>query len=468
MIHESAHQPLVGKAPGLTLGEYGLWFNRNETWAEQAGPWVHYIARSSYMLQQGHFYADVAYFYGQEGPLTAVFGSKAQDDAPQGYGYDFVNSDVILNQLSFQKGRLATPSGTRYRILYLGPRSRRMTITVLRKIGDLVSAGAVIAGEKPVDSPSLSDDQATFHSLVDQIWGTESQPIHTFGKGKVYTGKTANEVLANLNLQRDFEYTRPEADAELVFLHRKLPSGDIYFVANNKDRAENIDATFRVAGKAPELWHADTGKLEPASYRIADGRTTIPLRLTENEAVFVVFRKLATQASRTIAVPTETPVATLDDAWTVAFQPNRGAPASIKLDKLISWTDSSNEGVKYFSGTATYTRKINAREDWFKPRAHLWLDLGNVKEVAEVSINGKPIGTAWKAPYLIDVSNALQHGDNELTIKVTNLWVNRLIGDQQPDATKYTFTTYKPYNADAPLLRSGLIGPVQILSVAPK
>jgi hypothetical protein len=468
MIHESAHQPLVDKAPGLTLGEYGLWFNRNETWAEQAGPWVNYIARGCYMLQQGHFYADVAYFYGQEGPLTAVFGSKAQTDEPQGYGYDFVNSDVILNHLAFQNGRLVTPGGTSYRILYLGPRSRRMTIPVLRRITELVSAGAVIAGDRPVDSPSLADDQTTFHTLVDQLWGTDNEPIHTFGKGKVYIGKTANEVLSDLNLQRDFEYTKPESNADLMFVHRKLPSGDIYFVSNAKAQAEDIDATFRVSGRSPELWHADTGKSEPASYRIADGRTTIPLHLTANEAVFIVFRKPTTQTSRTISAPTETPVTTLDGAWTVAFQPNRGAPASINLDKLISWSDSPDAGVKYFSGTATYTRTINAPAQWFQPGAHLWLDLGIVKEVAEVSINGKPVETAWKAPYRIDISNALRRGDNQVTIKVTNLWVNRLIGDQQPNATKYTFTTYKPYTADAPLLPSGLIGPVQLISVSQK
>jgi hypothetical protein len=466
MIHESAHQPLVGKAPGLTLGGYGLWFNRNETWAEEAGPWVKYLARSAYLLQQGHYYADVAYFYGEEGPLTAVFGSRVQEDMPQGYGYDFVNADVILNRLSFQNGRLATGTGTSYRLLYLGPMSRRMTLPVLRKIGVLVSAGAVIVGEKPLDSPSLADDPAAFRSLIDELWGAEGQTsIHAFGKGKVYTGYTANQALEDLGLPADFACAPAHSDTELPFLHRKLPDADIYFVDHRKDRAENLELTFRIAGKAPELWHADTGKTEPASYRMAGGRTTVPLHLGADEAVFVVFRKAAVHTRRSVPARRETPLATFDDAWRVAFPPDRGAPRSISLGKLISWTDHSDEGVKYFSGTATYTRTISAPTEWFKPGTHLWLDLGDVKEVAEVSVNGAPFETVWKVPYRIEVTGTLRTGENKLIIKVTNLWVNRLIGDQQPGAAKFTFTTYKPYEADAPLLPSGLLGPVELLSL---
>ena len=167
-IHESSHQPLADMAPGLTLGPYGLWFNRNETWAEEAGPWVTYLARCSYLLQQGHFYGDVAYFYGEEGPLTAVFGWKGQHDAPEGYGFDFVNSDVVLHQLSFKDGRLVTPGGTSYRILYLGGRSQRMTLPVLQQLKKLVAQGAVIVGNKPADSPSLADDENEFHRIADR------------------------------------------------------------------------------------------------------------------------------------------------------------------------------------------------------------------------------------------------------------------------------------------------------------
>jgi hypothetical protein len=466
MIHESAHQPLVDKAPGLTLGGYGLWFNRNETWAEQAGPWVNYLSRSAFLLQQGHYVADVAYFYGEEGPLTAVFGTRRQEDMPLGYGYDFVNADVILNRLSFQDGRLATGTGTSYRILYLGPMSRRMTLPVLRKIGQLVTAGAVVVGDKPRDSPSLADDPAAFRSLADELWGMAGQvSIRGFGRGKVYSGYTANEALDDLKLPPDFACAEAHGDMELPFVHRKLPDADIYFVDNRIGRAEELDVTFRIAGKAPELWHADTGKTEPASYRIAGGRTTVPLHMGADEAVFVVFRKPSLGSSRSVPTPVAASLATFDDGWRVAFQPDRGAPDSIGLGKLISWADHPDEGVKYFSGTATYTRTINAPSQWFKAGAHFWLDLGDVKEVAEVSVNGTPFETVWKLPYRIEVTDSLRPGENKVTVKVTNLWVNRLIGDQQPDATKFTFTTYKPYDAGAPLLPSGLLGPVRLLAV---
>jgi hypothetical protein len=473
-IHESAHQPVADMAPGLTLGPYGLWFNRNETWAEEAAPWVTYLARCSYLLQQGHFYADVAYFYGEEGPLTAVFGWKAQQDAPQGYGFDFVNSDVILHRLSFKDGRLVTPGGTSYRLLYLGGNSRRMTLPVLRQLKDLVSQGAVIAGNKPTDSPSLADDEREFHKLADQLWGSGAQQsvsVRKVGKGRVYSGKTANEVLAALDASEDFEYTKPEPDATLMFVHRKLADAEIYFVDNRKDRAEAVDATFRIEGKIPELWDAATGVSKPVSYRIAAGRTTVPLRLDPFGTTFVVFREPAAAASRQLPEPRETSIAGMEDAlnrdWSVSFQPGRGAPEMVKFDHLTSWSDHSIEGVKYFSGTATYSKTIQVPANWFTPGAHLWLDLGDVKDVAEVAVNGESLGILWKAPYKVDLGDAMTPGSNELTIKVTNLWVNRLIGDQQSYAVKkYTFTDFTPYKANSPLLPSGLLGPLQLKSVA--
>jgi hypothetical protein len=234
-------------------------------------------------------------------------------------------------------------------------------------------------------------------------------------------------------------------------------------VDNRKDRNEQVEATFRVTGKEPELWHPETGKTEPVSFKIADGRTTVPLKLEPWGTVFVVFRKPTSATSHTLPQVTETELANVNGEWKVSFQPERGAPASITVDKLASWSDNSDKGVKYFSGTGTYTRTVTAPADWFKPGAHLWIDLGEVKNLAEVAVNGKSLGVVWHKPYRVDVTSVLKPGANELTIKVTNAWVNRLIGDQQPDAAvKYTFTTVKPYKADSPLLPSGLLGPVTV------
>jgi len=493
-IHESSHQPLADMAPGMTLGPYGVWFNRNDTWAAQAGPWVSYLARCSYLLQQGHFYGDVAYFYGEEGPLTAVFGWKAQQDAPEGYGFDFVNSDVVLHQLAFKDGRLVTPGGTSYRILYLGGRSQRMTLPVLQQLSNLVKQGAVIVGSKPTDSPSLSDDEKEFHDLADQLWGTsvpgtgvraiqgwgkqlldkvtnQSDAYHKFGKGRVYSGMTANEVLADLGTTEDFEYTKPATDTNLMFVHRKLDDGDIYFVDNRNDHAETVDATFRVEGRTPELWDSATGESKPVSYQIAGGRTTIPLHLDPFGTTFVVFRTPATATSLQAPEPAEAQVTGLEDKlnqdWSVSFQPGRGAPEMATFDRLTSWSDNSIEGVKYFSGTATYAKTVQIPESELAPGAHFYLDLGEVKDVAEVAVNGKYLGILWKTPFKVDLTGVLKPGSNQIVIQVTNLWVNRLIGDQQFYAVKkYTFTDFAPYKADSPLLPSGLLGPVRITSSA--
>jgi hypothetical protein len=473
-IHESAHQPVADMAPGLTLGPYGLWFNRNETWAEESKPWVTYLSRCSYLLQQGHFYGDVAYFYGEEGPLTAVFGWKAMEDAPEGYGFDFVNSDVLLHHMSFKDGRLITPGGASYRILYLGGRSRRMTLPVLIEIKELVTQGAVVVGSKPIDSPSLSDGEKQFQIIADQLWGKQNSlgpSVRKVGKGRVYSGMSANEVLAALDDARDFEYTKPEADAELMFVHRKLTDGDIYFVDNRRNRAESVNATFRVESYKPEIWDAATGTTKPVSYQIANGRTTIPLRFDAYGTVFVVFRKPAASMSLKLAEPVETLVSIAEEKlnrnWLVDFQPGWGAPRqTVPLDRLTSWSNSSNTEIKYFSGTATYQKTIQIPAGVITPSSHIWLDLGDVEDVAKVYVNGKDGGIIWKAPYKIDVTGDLVSGSNQLRVEVTNLWVNRLIGDQQPWALKkYAFADFAPYKADSPLLPSGLLGPVRVWSV---
>ena len=467
VIHESAHQPLVNKAPGMTLGPFGQWFNRNETWAEQADTWISYLARTSFMLQQGHFGADLIYLYGEDSNLTAIFDRKAPD-VPAGYGFDYVNADALIHELSVSDGRITTPSGMKYRVLGLDPYSQHMSLPVLRAIHKLVVDGAVVAGPKPTDDPSLSDDQVEFQMLNDQLFG-DGTGVHQVGKGTVYAGQKLGDVFAAIQVAPDFDYTKPESDARLLFVHRKLDDGDVYFVDNRKDRNESVDATFRVTGKTPELWHAETGAMEPVSYKIADGHTTIPLKLEPWGTVFVVFRKPATETSVTLPAKTETAVATLSGPWKITFQPDRGAPPSITLKQLSSWTESSDPGVKYFSGAGTYTKTINAKAAWFKNGAKVWIDLGDVKNLAEVTVNGKSLGVVWHTPYRVDATSALKPGANEVTIKVINAWVNRLIGDEQPGVTtKITFADVKPYKAKSPLLPSGLLGPVHVYSVSAK
>ena len=465
VIHESAHQPLVGPhtAPGLTLGPFGQWFNRNETWAEEAAPWINYIARSSYLLQQGYFGADLVYFYGEDSNLTAIFNDKAPE-IPAGYGFDYINADGLIHELSVANGRIVTKSGMNYKVLGLDAYSKHMSLPVLRAIHKLVENGAVVAGAKPVDDPSLADDEAEFHKLNDDLFG-DGSGVHKVGKGTVYAGQSLADVFAAIKLTPDFDYTKPENDQRLLFVHRKTAEGDLYFVDNRGDHDATVSASFRVTGKAAELWRPETGTSEPASYSIADGHTTVPLHLEPWGTVFVVFRKPTKETTHTLPKVAETEVATVDGPWTVSFQADRGAPPSITLDKLTAWNESTDEGVKYFSGNGTYTKTINASADWWKKDGHVWLDLGDVKNLAEVMINGKSVGVVWHAPFRIDVTKAMKPGANEVSIQVTNAWVNRLIGDQQPDAKeKYTMADVKPYKAKSPLLPSGLLGPVRVIS----
>jgi len=300
------------------------------------------------------------------------------------------------------------------------------------------------------------------------MWGSGAgEP--SYGKGKVYTGPISTAVMRAMQVLPDFEYTKSQGDTEILFVHRKLSDGDLYYLDNRQDRNEDLEATFRITGKDAELWHADTGVMEPASFRIADGRTTVPLHLEPWGTVFVVFRRPAKIPSRTLPQIADSSVATVEGPWDLSFEADRGAPAKITLDKLASWSDNTDEGIKYFSGTATYTKTIEAPPDWFKPGTRLSIDLGEVKNLAEVSVNGKPLGIVWKAPYRMDVTNALKRGTNRVEIKVTNPWVNRIIGDRQPNVTKtYTFTSPKFYKADSKLVESGLLGPVQVIRSAPR
>jgi hypothetical protein len=315
VIHTSVHQPLTEKRPGLGLGPFGQWFTRLETWGELARPWTTYLARSSYMLQQGRFAADVLYYYGEDSNITALF-ANAPPDVPEGYNFDYANSDVLQNRLTVKDGRLITTTGMSYAVLALDANSRHMPLAVLRKIRELVNAGATVAGPKPSDSPSLSDDQAEFQRIADQLWGAS---------GGVKTAKIA-EALAARKIAPDFEYTKPQNDTAVLFVHRKLVDGEAYWVNNRQNRPERLEATFRVIGKAAEIWHPDTGKTEPTAYRIENGRTVVPLQMDANDAYFVVFRKPAAAPSRSLPQAVETAVATVAGSWDVSFQANRGAP----------------------------------------------------------------------------------------------------------------------------------------------
>jgi hypothetical protein len=472
VFHTSAHQPLDTK-PGNTM--VGTHINRNITWAEQAKPYMTYLARNCFMLQQGLFAADLVYLLDEGAPSTMPFwGLGVTPPVPEGYDYDFINADALVSRMAVKDGRLVLPDGMSYRVLVL-PEIDNMTLPVLRKIRELVADGATVVGPRPVKTPGLTgypDSDRELRQIAGEIWGDLdgiSRTQHLYGKGKTIWGQPLSAILTAEHISKDFEYG-VALDSKIHWIHRQAGNTDIYFVANRSDHPFDTEARFRVSGREAELWHPDTGAMEPAGYTIADGRTTVPLHLEERESVFVVFRRPAASTSRELPRTVSTTLASVNGPWEVSFPANLGAPPKIQLAKLESWTANADEGVKYFSGTATYTAPLLALASWFHWGGKLVLDLGTVKDLAEVSVNGKSLGILWKAPYRVDVTGVLKTGANRLEIKVTNQWTNRQIGDRLAPAEKRVLAwASMPGPGGRGLgnrqpLESGLMGPVTVVS----
>lgn len=461
VIHTSVHVPVDDRKPGLRLSIFGQDFNRNEAWGELARPWIDYIARNSLMLQQGTNVADIAYFYGEDAPLTSLFADAPVADIPAGSAYDFVNADALLSVLSNDGGDLVSTGGARYRVLYLGGSANKMSLAVLNRIAELVEAGATVIGARPISDPGLSGDPARYQALLLKLW--PGPAVTKVGRGRVIATSDLAAALSQAGIVPDVTVDGAQEGAALPFVHRKLADGDSYFIANQKDRRETITARFRITGKAAELWHADTGKSEPVSFSVRDGVTSVPLTFEPDESVHVVFRKNTSETDYKVAPLKLTEAAVLGGSWDVAFEPARGAPPHARLPELSALDENADASIRYFSGVATYTKEFSAPRGW-KKGMPLFLDLGDAREIAEVSVNGQMAGYAWHQPYRIDVSSQMRSGKNRLSIRVANLWVNRLIGDAQPGVTKVTWTATPTYRKDAPLRPSGLLGPVRLLN----
>jgi hypothetical protein len=452
VIHTSVHQPMDDKMPGLGLGPFGQWFNRHETWANQASAWTNYLSRSCYMLQQGKFVAEILYYYGEDNNVTSLFGNKLPN-IPEGYNFDFVNADALVNVLQVKNGTIITPSGMSYRILVLDENAKKMSLPVLKKIRDMVKAGAKVTGIKPEKSPSLNDNDAEFQALVAEIWEK--------GNPNVSVNQNMGDILRGQKIDPDFTYAKPQVKTEVLYVHRNLIDQDIYWLNNRNDRVENIEASFRIEGKLAEIWNAQTGEISKASYKSENGRTTISLHLEPFDAYFIVFKDKTTQKSLALPKTQASKILEIKSPWVVSFQEGRGAPKQTTFNKLQSFTDKTEEGIRYFSGTASY--KTSFKMPKISTGSTYEMDLGEVKTLAEVILNGKSMGIVWKKPFRLKITEGLKKGGNTVEIKVTNLWVNRLIGDAQPNVkAKIAYTTMPFYQANSPLLPSGLMGPVVI------
>lgn len=410
IIHESAHQPVDSLQPGIGLMVFGQWFNRHETWAEEARAWTDYLARSSYLLQQGQAVADVLIYYGEDTNVTAEYGLGLPDYVPAGYSYDFINPTGLRELLSVKGGRLCSPSGMSYKVLCVDADPTWMSGDMKARIESLKHQGAVVC--------------------------------------------TPDQLASAL------EKTAPDAilPADIRFVHRHTDDAEIYWINKPSDDDRRVELSFRVKGLKPRVWHPETGLCEEVSYRQKGGRTLVTLNLVPNDAVFVVFSGKGSRR-QVLYDRAETVVKQLDGPWSVSFQAGRGAPDTTVFDTLASWTTAQDFSIRHFSGTATYSQTFTAQSG-----VKTILDLGEVKNLAHIYLNGHDLGTRWKEPWTVDVTEALKDGENELVIEVTNLWPNRIIGDLQSDCpAQITYTHMQFFRPDSPLLPSGLFGPVKLI-----
>ncbi|MFD3274671.1 glycosyl hydrolase [Aquirufa echingensis] len=448
VIHTSVHQPLDSLFPGLTLGPFGQWFTRQETWAKQAKIWADYLGRSSYMLQQGHNVADILYYYGENQNITSL-AMKSLPSIPAGFEFDYVNASALRDAIDVEKGQFVSRGGSRYQLLYLDETAKQMTLVTLKRIFFLAQKGAWIAGTKPISSPSLADSEQEFQRVLTQLISLPS----------VHFGHRADAVLASKSLAADLRVSGNSA--EVLFQHRQVGDKEIYWVNSRSDQANKASLSFRVSGKIPQVYNPETGEISALSYRMQEGRTLIDMEFSPWDAKFIVFEGNAKTKSLVVKKPAQVSSMTISGPWQVKFQENRGAPEMITMSELQAWNQHADAGIKYFSGTATYSHAIEVPST---SAGSKWqLDLGDVKNLAEIYVNGQWVATCWKQPFVADISKQLHAGANQLEVKVVNSWVNRLVGDAQPNVKRITYLSMPMMiQPTMPLETSGLLGPVQI------
>jgi len=510
VFHTFAHKPLGDEyRPGMTMGPYGVHWDRGQTWWPMVEAYHKYISRCSHMMQQGQAAADILYLTPEGAPMvfTPPIDALEENGAipdKKGYGFDGCSPKMLMERATVENGRIVFPGASSYELLVL-PNFETMTPELLEKVNDLIVKGAKIIGSPPQKSPSLADYpncDKKVKELAEKLWGTFDAPSERterkYGLGTVYWGgklsnltadelylsyKSTVEILSELNVAEDFK----SGSNTIRFGHRKTDYKDIYFIANRTDDFQKTECTFHALGE-PELWMGTTGETRKIrNYKVESGSTIIPLEFFPYESFFITFsgkseKSVSNQNSTNFPIFKE--VKTIEGIWDVSFNPKFGGPEHIQFDELQDWTKHEMRGIKYYSGIATYKKTIDI--DRLDGNT-FFIDLGVVKDIARVKLNGKDIGVVWCAPWRIDISGALKEGKNELEIEVANRWINRLLGDkQEPDANvrtvkfengllggqefttgRYTFTTKSAmgsFKFTEPL-SSGLFGPVRILEM---
>ena len=460
VFHNFAQSPSLTAKPGYTFWA-GTHYEPGVTWWNQSPALNTYLSRCSLLLRQGRFAADVLFYEGdQSGFLTAL--KTTTPTLGEGYDYDQCNTDALLSRVNAKGGRIVLPDGMNYRVLVL-PENQPMSLAALEKIAALIDNGVPVVGPRPTGLSGLplrAGDEAKFNALVTRLWTAGSRQIST---------KTARETLQAAGVSPDFEQHGLSAQGTMDWIHRTGDDGtEIYYVTSRWEHPETVDCTFRVAGRLPELWDPVTGETRPAvAFRQEKGNTVVPLQLGPCGSVFVVFRQPLAKDARGAAStndPATTLQATLAGPWNVSFDPKWGGPAQVTFDALTDWTKRAEPGIKFYSGTAVYRKKFDLPAASNSGR-DLVLDLGDVREVASVRLNGRDLGVVWTKPARVRIGEVVKPTANELEITIVNLWPNRLIGDASlPPAQRVTETNMRKFVPTTPLLPSGLLGPVTVIA----
>lgn len=468
VFHTYTHNPRTDfLPPGTAFGSsIGTPFLRQQTWWRHMPEFTAYLARCSYLLERGRPVSDVLWYLGDEQD------HKPLEDAPfpPGYRHDYCNPDVLLNRLTVRRGRWVTPEGLEYRLLWI-PDGRRMVPETLERLVALVRQGAVLVGEPPAGLATRGGGVRAgqrFQDAVRVLWGPDrssmrgssTNPVRKVGKGRVLSGLSLSEALAKLDIKPDVQ------GGGVRWNHRQVEGADWYFVA----AAEGFqgELQFRSVGRV-ELWDPRIGSITPVRQAQRRGNLTrVTLDLPPSGSVFVVFNRGNVNARAAKPTPDAATrecdvqqTLALDGPWDVAFPPGWGAPTSIRVDALKSWTDLdlSPEG-RAFSGTATYTTEFHL--DALTLGTRVELDLGRVEVIGSVQVNSEPAGTVWSPPYRLEITRLVKPGRNRLEVDVTSTWFNRLVYDAGLEETaRKTWTISGPSKDKAPV-PSGLVGPVTL------
>jgi len=431
IIHDSASQPSDDYLPGLGLFKYGQWFHRNDTWAQYAKYWTDYLSRSCQILQLGRNVADILVFYGEDTNATAEYGGeylRMLPEIPVGSNFDYASPDVLLNMVHVEDGCLVTASGQKYKYLMLGPAcSRYMSEEISSKIKEFVAGGVKLFPAEGIEA------DVTFSGMSGTIYGDEVR------KNK----KGHDATLGGLQ-----------------FVHRELPEADIYWIANFTGESWSGKVSFRSGQDNAAIFDAVSGK----AFRIACSKGTLDVCLNAGDAMFYVLSDEALDLPQARSYSSRKEILTLDRYWDVVFEQKGGEKAVETFSVLNDWSTNSDPVVKYFSGTANYKSSFELPAGALSGAEEVRLDLGTVNVMAELIINGHNTGLLWREPYLsADILDYLKEGNNTVELNVTNLWVNRMIGDRQRGEKPVT-KVRRFYTAGDRLLPSGLLGPVRLIA----